>query len=97
MLPREQVRVQATKRPKAKRAAAVETLDAGDRALFERLRVWRSEAAEGKPAFVVFTDATLVEIARTKPADQEQLLAVPGVGPSKWELYGTEVLDLVRS
>lgn len=83
-------------RPKARKAAALESLDDGARELFERLRAWRSEAAEGKPAFVVFTDATLVEIARTRPTNQSELLAVPGVGPSKWDRYGEAVLELVR-
>jgi DNA helicase-2/ATP-dependent DNA helicase PcrA len=59
------------------------------------LRTWRSEAADGKPAFIVFTDATLVEIARTRPAKQADLMALPGVGPSKWERYGEAVLNLV--
>jgi DNA helicase-2/ATP-dependent DNA helicase PcrA len=94
VLPREHVAVKP--KPKAKKAAAVDSLDAESRELFERLRAWRSEAADGKPAFVVFTDATLVEIARTKPSDQRQLLAVPGVGPSKWDRFGPAVLELVR-
>ena len=72
-------------------------IDEPGRELFERLRTWRSEAAEGKPAFIVFTDATLVEIARTRPAGQADLMALPGVGPSKWERYGEAVLEQVRS
>ena len=94
VLPREQAVAPA--RPKARKAAALESLDDDGRQLFERLRTWRADAAEGKPAFVVFTDATLVEIARHRPSDEAQLLALPGVGPSKWDRYGEAVLELVR-
>lgn len=93
VLPREQA--VAKPKPKARKAAALQSLDEPARELFERLRTWRSEAAEGKPAFIVFTDATLVEIARTRPTKQAELMALPGVGPSKWERYGEAVLNLV--
>jgi DNA helicase II / ATP-dependent DNA helicase PcrA len=68
-----------------------------DEALFERLREWRSRtAAEAKvPAYVVFTDATLVAIAETVPADLRRLAAVPGVGPAKLDKYGAQVLALL--
>jgi DNA helicase-2/ATP-dependent DNA helicase PcrA len=68
-----------------------------DEALFERLREWRSRtAAEAKvPAYVVFTDATLVAIAETVPADLRRLAAVPGVGPAKLDKYGEQVLSLL--
>ena len=67
--------------------------------LFERLRAWRLERAreESVPAFVVFSDKTLREVAATKPADEEALAAVNGVGPAKIERYGTEVLDVVAA
>ena len=68
-----------------------------DEALFERLREWRSRtAAEAKmPAYVVFTDATLVEIAETAPPDLRRLAGVPGVGPAKLDKYGEQVLALL--
>jgi DNA helicase-2/ATP-dependent DNA helicase PcrA len=68
-----------------------------DEALFERLREWRSRtAAEAKvPAYVVFTDATLVAIAETVPADLRRLAAVPGVGPAKLDKYGEQILALL--
>jgi DNA helicase-2/ATP-dependent DNA helicase PcrA len=68
-----------------------------DEALFERLREWRSRtAAEAKvPAYVVFTDATLVAIAETSPPDLRRLAGVPGVGPAKLEKYGEQVLALL--
>jgi DNA helicase-2/ATP-dependent DNA helicase PcrA len=68
-----------------------------DEALFERLRSWRKERAddEGKPAFVVFTDATLQLIAEHKPRTSEALLKINGIGRSKVEKYGEDVLTLV--
>ncbi|GAA4735734.1 ATP-dependent DNA helicase UvrD2 [Nocardioides endophyticus] len=69
-----------------------------DEALFERLREWRKERAgeEGKPAFVVFTDATLQLIAEHKPQTPDALLRINGIGRSKVEKYGEDVLTLVN-
>jgi len=69
-----------------------------DEELFTRLRAWRSEqAGERKlPAYVVCTDATLTAIAQSRPASVPQLLAVPGIGPAKLDLYGAALLALVR-
>jgi DNA helicase-2/ATP-dependent DNA helicase PcrA len=68
-----------------------------DEETFQRLRDWRSRtAAEAKvPAYVVFTDATLVAIAETRPRDTAGLAAVPGVGPAKLDKYGEAVLTLL--
>jgi DNA helicase-2/ATP-dependent DNA helicase PcrA len=67
-----------------------------DDELFEDLRAWRLRRAQEQkvPAFVVFTDATLVAIAETVPENLAALAAVPGVGRAKLERYGSEVLDL---
>ena len=69
-----------------------------DEALFERLREWRSAqaAAASVPAYVVFTDATLTALAELRPADEAGLLAVPGIGRTKLERYGADVLALCR-
>ncbi|GEP35089.1 DNA helicase [Nocardioides szechwanensis] len=68
-----------------------------DEALFERLREWRKERAgvDEVPAFVIFTDATLQLIAEHKPQSQQALLRISGVGESKLERYGDDVLALV--
>jgi DNA helicase-2/ATP-dependent DNA helicase PcrA len=70
-----------------------------DEALFERLRTWRSTtAAEAKvPAYVVFTDATLVAIAEMLPSDQGALARIPGVGPTKLDRYGEAVLEILAA
>ena len=69
-----------------------------DEDLFERLREWRRARAgdESVPAFVVFTDATLQLIAEHKPATPEALLRISGIGRSKVEKYGEDVLELVN-
>jgi ATP-dependent DNA helicase RecQ len=89
--------------PAARRApkAAVEkdSWDGVDRALFERLRALRRTlAAEaGVPAYIVFGDATLRDLARKKPATRDDLLAVTGIGEKKLELYGARVLAEIRT
>jgi DNA helicase II / ATP-dependent DNA helicase PcrA len=62
---------------------------------FGSLRKWRLERAkaDGIPAFVVFHDSTLVEIARRAPGNLAELASIPGVGPAKLERYGAEVLS----
>lgn len=69
-----------------------------DEETFQRLRDWRSRtAAEAKvPAYVVFTDATLVAIAEGRPQDTTGLAAVPGVGRAKLDKYGEAVLTLLQ-
>jgi len=70
-----------------------------DEALFERLRRWRAETARktSVPAFVVFTDATLIAIAEQAPAQREALARISGVGTRKLELYGDDVIDILAS
>lgn len=70
-----------------------------DENMFEDLRAWRLEEATSAevPAFVVFTDATLMAIAEAEPADLDALAALPGVGPSKLERYGVAVLEIVAN
>jgi DNA helicase-2/ATP-dependent DNA helicase PcrA len=82
-------------RRSAKRAKVVLEGEAGE--LFERLRTWRSAAAQAAsvPAYVVFTDATLQAIAETRPASLRELAGLPGVGARKLELYGDAVLTTV--
>ena len=64
---------------------------------FDALRNWRRDVAQSAdvPAFVVFTDATLTAIAEARPASLEELAALAGVGPSKLEKYGEDVLRVL--
>jgi ATP-dependent DNA helicase RecQ len=68
-----------------------------DLALFEALRALRLEIAleQEVPAYVVFNDATLVELVRRRPASHSEFAEVPGVGKSKLERYGTPFLDVI--
>ena len=70
-----------------------------DEAVFETLREWRSAASKEQevPAYVVFTDATLVAIAEAMPRDTAALSRIPGVGPTKLEKYGDAVLELLTT
>ncbi len=67
--------------------------------LGERLRAWRLERArdDGVPPYVVFHDRVLHEIADTRPATIAELAGIAGVGPSKLERYGDEVLAAVAA
>jgi DNA helicase II / ATP-dependent DNA helicase PcrA len=61
---------------------------------FGALREWRLERAKADevPAYVVFHNATLVEIAERQPSTLAELALVPGVGPAKLERYGDDIL-----
>ena len=48
------------------------------------------------PAYVIFHDATLREIARVRPSSLEMLRGISGVGARKLEAYGAEIIGLVR-
>jgi DNA helicase-2/ATP-dependent DNA helicase PcrA len=70
---------------------------AEDAATFGRLRAWRKKQADAQavPAFVVFSDATLVAIADRAPANEAELAQVPGVGPTKLQRYADVVLAVL--
>jgi ATP-dependent DNA helicase RecQ len=67
-------------------------------ARFEALRAWRAETAreQNVPAYVIFHDRTLREIALRQPARIDELAGVPGVGAAKLERYGAPLLELLR-
>jgi DNA helicase-2/ATP-dependent DNA helicase PcrA len=68
-----------------------------DEDLYERLKTWRSQVAARQkvPAYVVFTDATLVALAERRPTSPPELLAIAGIGPRKLGQYGAAVFALV--
>ncbi|CAM2167433.1 ATP-dependent DNA helicase RecQ [Paraburkholderia sacchari] len=67
------------------------------RARWERLRLWRTDTAksEGVPAYVIFHDATLAEIARNGPESVDELRDIPGIGARKLERFGEELVEVV--
>jgi ATP-dependent DNA helicase RecQ len=70
-----------------------------ERARWERLRTWRTDAAkrDGVPAYVIFHDATLAEIARSAPDSIDDLRHIPGIGARKLERFGDELLEVVAA
>ncbi|MEU2042122.1 DNA helicase RecQ [Nocardia niwae] len=91
----------ATKPARAAKAAKAASVDLSptDLPLFEKLREWRAATAkeQGVPAYVVFHDATLREIAAHKPASLAQLGGVSGVGENKLAKYGEQVLEVLAA
>ncbi len=84
-------------KPKVSRAAK-DSWEGVDQNLFEALRKLRRSIAEKKnvPAYIVFNDATLRDMARTKPDTPEELLQVTGVGDAKLDQYGDTFLTEIR-
>jgi ATP-dependent DNA helicase RecQ len=72
-------------------------LSSSQQTLFEKLRWWRMETARSHnlPAYVIFHDNTLREIARAGPATLDDLRQVSGVGEKKLESYGAQIIALV--
>ena len=87
--------VEAAPPAAARKARAQEPDDPTYQAL-KRWRLERSKADE-IPAYVVFHNSTLAEIAERRPKTIAELSSVPGVGPAKLERYGPEVLDALAS
>ncbi|GAA3383063.1 DNA helicase RecQ [Cryptosporangium minutisporangium] len=74
-------------------------LSAEAQAVFERLRTWRAAAAkeQGVPAYVIFHDATLRQVATEAPATLAALGNVSGVGETKLARYGEQILEVLAS
>jgi ATP-dependent DNA helicase RecQ len=105
-LRREPERVAPARRARAARGGAAggaggagsEVLPEAAAAVFERLRAWRAAAAReqgGVPAYVIFHDATLRQIAVQSPSTLAELATVNGVGETKLNRYGQQILDLL--
>ena len=84
--------------PGAPRPEAAE-LSAADAAVFEQLRAWRGATAreQSLPAYTVFHDATLRQIATTRPATLAELAEISGVGEAKLAKYGEAVLEVLAA
>ena len=70
-----------------------------DDELLAQLKDWRSRTCKELkvPAYVVFSDNTLIAIAESLPTDDAALVAIPGIGSRKLEQFGPDVLELVRA
>ena len=82
----------------ASSASAKSALKGSDVDLFEALRRKRSEIAKdlAVPPYVVFPDTTLVAFAIERPAEEEDMLGISGVGQSKLGRYGEAFLGVIR-
>ncbi|HUY44774.1 MAG TPA: DNA helicase RecQ [Streptosporangiaceae bacterium] len=89
----------AAKAQRAARSAgtAVAELSPSAAGLFEQLRAWRAATAkeQGVPAYVIFHDATLRQIASDSPSTLAELATVSGVGEAKLAKYGQQILDVL--
>ncbi|MDQ2706535.1 MAG: DNA helicase RecQ [Actinomycetota bacterium] len=85
-------------RTRASKGPSVE-LPAGAAPVFERLRAWRGTTAkeQGVPAYVIFHDATLREIATRMPASLDELGTISGIGENKLAKYGEGVLETLAA
>lgn len=89
-----------TRAPRERSAStAKDEIDPADRALFERLRQWRSDEAArtSRPAFTILHDTTLAALTHAKPADLRQLARLRGIGATKMESYGPQLLDIIAT
>lgn len=80
-----------------RQAAADAALAPEEQQRFETLRAWRAAVARehGVPAYVIFHDSTLREVARRNPRSLQELAHVQGVGVRKLEAYGEALLECV--
>jgi ATP-dependent DNA helicase RecQ len=84
---------------RAAREAAAADLPAPDLALLAKLKDLRLNLAREQrvPAYVVFPDATLIEMARARPSSLDQMREISGVGPRKLEQFGPQFLTVTRA
>jgi ATP-dependent DNA helicase RecQ len=74
-------------------------MTAGDPEVFAALKDLRRRLADdrGVPAYVVFSDATLVEMSEVLPRSSGEFLSINGVGPKKLETYGEQFLAVIEA
>jgi ATP-dependent DNA helicase RecQ len=86
------------KRTSAKSSYVETDLSTAEQAIFDKLRWWRVETARkhNVPAYVIFHDATMREIAKARPASLDDLRGVTGVGEKKLDTYGAEIIALIQ-
>jgi ATP-dependent DNA helicase RecQ len=82
----------AARGPAGAEPAAEQSPSPVDDAEFERLRAWRWERAEGKPAFTVAANTVLEEILRRRPGTLDELIEIKGIGPAFCEKHGESLL-----
>lgn len=93
--PIQQEKLSQDKQPRKKNPSVPENVDAD---IFGRLKQLRRELAEAEavPAFVIFSDKTLIQMASHLPQNEDEFLQISGVGQMKLEKYGGAFLQLLR-
>ncbi|MEO0443589.1 MAG: DNA helicase RecQ [Pseudomonadota bacterium] len=91
-LRKETAKTSLTKKPKKQHRVSD-----GDRHLWDALRGCRQRLAQqqGVPPYVIFHDATLMEMMEYKPTDRQQLLTLNGIGENKMERYGQDFIEVI--
>ncbi|GHA81956.1 ATP-dependent DNA helicase RecQ [Algimonas arctica] len=81
-----------------KRKVAPELMGEADHDLLVTLKSLRRDMARemGKPAYIIFSDATLIDMAQKRPKNRGQMLGVSGVGETKFERFGTVFLEAIN-
>jgi ATP-dependent DNA helicase RecQ len=84
---------------KSRAAVVASALSEADELMFDRLRERRKELADRQkvPAYIVFSDKVLVEMAMRRPTTDSELLDVSGVGPAKLKRYGQDFLEVLTT
>ena len=84
--------------PRGSRPPLTEAHVEGEEALYRELKALRKQLADAKgvPAYVIFSDATLQQMARYQPGSPAEFLALSGVGPKKLQQYGEVFLEVLR-
>ncbi|MBS1815682.1 MAG: RecQ family ATP-dependent DNA helicase [Acidobacteria bacterium] len=95
--PKSTAKTSSAKKPRASKADDT-PLNAVDQQIADRLRTWRAGVAKelNQPAFCVFTDRVLKEIARQRPESHEDLKSISGFGSVKIDRWGDAICDVVR-
>ena len=95
---RHHVKTTTSERPKRRvRKSTVPITSEADQALYENLKAARSILAKTQkvPAYVIFHDKTLIELAQHKPNSLEAMLGISGIGEAKLKRYGKPLLDVI--
>jgi ATP-dependent DNA helicase RecQ len=89
----------ANKMPAPKSFAAEDSGESVNHELFEELRKLRRNLARERrvPAYIIFGDVTLRDMARQRPCTPDALLRVSGIGMKKLEQYGEQIFDITRN
>jgi ATP-dependent DNA helicase RecQ len=88
---------QKARKEKPSRKAKIELENDLDQTLYENLKTARQQMAKKRrvPAYVIFHDKTLIELAKTKPQSFEEMLDISGIGEAKLKKFGQTLLDVI--